>query len=310
MVRVSSFGQQQLLIRSIMDNQRQVFEGQRQISTGKKTDEYRGLAGQTGTVLGSRAFKDRVETYQNSIKTINGKLDANDVQVGGIVDAMEKLKDTIQTSLANRQAEGFGDFLDQTFKFVKSALNTNFDGTYLFSGAETGTKPVNVDSLAELKTLDDAAGTSVSDAFDNAPVAFEAKIADDVNLKFGLLANEVGEDIFNEMLNLYNEHLTTDFNGELTDAEFNTLQSSLSTLEAAIDKVRQAQVSNGVNSERLDVVDEQHKDTVIFLETFIADIEDVDIAEAVTRLNNDQVALEASYRATSSLSQLSLLRFL
>ncbi|MEX0300304.1 MAG: flagellin [Kordiimonas sp.] len=48
----------------------------------------------------------------------------------------------------------------------------------------------------------------------------------------------------------------------------------------------------------------------MFLETFIADLEDVDIAEAVTRLNNDQVALEASYRSIGSLSQLSLLRFL
>ncbi|MEX0300719.1 MAG: hypothetical protein AB3N28_16710, partial [Kordiimonas sp.] len=104
MTRVSSFGQQQVLIRSIMDNQQKVFEDQRQISTGKKTDEYRGLAGETSTVLGSRSFKSRVDTYQQSIKTIKGKLDANDVQVGGVITAMEKLKETIQTTLANGQA--------------------------------------------------------------------------------------------------------------------------------------------------------------------------------------------------------------
>lgn len=314
MVRVSSFGQQQVLIRSIMDNQTQVFNDQRQISTGKKTDEYRGLAGETGTVLGSRSFKARVETYQSSIKTIKGKLDANDVQVGGIIDAMDKLKDTIKTTLANNQAQGFGEFLDQTFQFVKSSLNTNFDGTYLFSGAETGTKPVNVDTLTQLSTNVQGGGT-VAQSFDNASIAFEAKVADGVNLNFGVLASDIGQDIFTEMLAIHDYHTGvtaggTAIDGELTDTQRSFLAGQLASLEASIDKVRQVQVSNGLNNERLDVVDDQHQDTVVFLETFIADLEDVDIAEAVTRLNNDQVALEASYRAIGSLSQLSLLRFL
>ncbi|MBL4836059.1 MAG: hypothetical protein JKY34_00660 [Kordiimonadaceae bacterium] len=306
MVRVSSFGQQQVLIRSIMDNQQDVFTAQRQIATGKRVEDYKELAGQSGTLLGSRSFQARVETYQNSIKTIDGKLQANDVQVGGVIDAMDKLKDMIQITLANAQAEGFGDFLEQTFQFTAGALNTNFDGTYLFSGAETGTKPVNVDNLADLSAL-----ASTNDAFDNSSVAFQAKIADGVDLKFGVLASDVGLDIFSEMVAIYDYTVGSGaIDGELTDAERAFLETRLATLDTAIDKVRQVQVTNGLNSERLEVVDNQHKDTKVFLETFIADIEDVDIAEAITRLNNDQIALEASYRAIGSLSQLSLLNFL
>jgi len=306
MVRVSSFGQQQVLIQSIMNNQQKVFEDQRQISTGKKTDEYRGLAGQTNTVLGARAFMSRTETYQQSIDTIRGKLNANDVQVDGILGSMEKLKETMQLSLANNQAEGFEEFLDQTYKFVTNALNTNFDGTYLFSGAETGTKPVNATTLAELDAL-----PAVADAFDNAPTAFEARIADGVNLGFGLLANDVGTEIFQEMLDLYDEIQTNGpIDGEITDAQRTFLQGKIATMETAIDSVRQVQVSNGLAFERLEVVEEQHADSLVFLEVFIADMEDVDIAEAITRLNNDKVALEASYQAVGSLSQLTLLRFL
>jgi len=307
MVRVSSFGQQTVLIGGIMDNQLQVFEGQRQISSGKKFNDYQGLAGQTNTVLGSRSFQSRVESYQQSIATIRGKLDANDVQLSGIIDAMETLKGSVQASLANNQAEGFSELLDQTFSFISNGLNTNFDGTYLFSGAETGTIPVNVTELSDLAALG-----SVSDAFDNAAIAFEARIADGVDLEFGLLANDVGEGVFQEMLDLYNldQGANGPFQGELTGTQFGLLQGQLASLEASIDGLRQVQVSNGLAFERLEVVDEQHADTVVFLETFIADIEDVDIAEAVTRLNNDQVALEASYRAVGSLSQLSLLRFI
>lgn len=305
MVRISSFGQQQVLIRSIMNNQQDVFEGQRQISTGKKTDEYRGLAGETGTVLGSRSFKTRIETYQQTIDTIRGKLDANDVQLEGMLDAMDKLKETIQTTLANGQAEGFSEMLDQTFKFTSNSLNTNFDGTYLFSGAKTGTEPVNVSTLADLDAL-----ASVSDAFDNGDVAFEAKIADGVELEFGLLAGDLGEGIFQELLDLYQYDQADPLQGELSQAQFSFLQTQLQSLDTAIDDLRQIHVTNGLAFERLEVVDSQHIDTVVFLEKFIADVEDVDIAEAVTKLNNDQMALEASYRSISSLSQLTLLKFL
>lgn len=303
--RVSSFGQQQLLIQSILDNQNKLFESQRQVSTGKKADDFQGLAGETGTILGARSFKARIETYQSTIDTIRGKLDANDVQIGGVLDGMEDMKEAIQTVLANGTARGFEELLEQTFKFTVNSLNTNIDGTYLFSGAETGTQPVNVSSLADLAAL-----PSTADAFDNAAIAFEARIADGVSLEFGLLASDLATGIFDEMLALYNQHQLTPFDGNIDATQFSFLQTQLQSLTSAIDTLRQDHVSNGLAFERLEVVDQQHTDSVVFLETFIADLEDVNIAEAVTRLNNDQVALEASYQAITSLNQLTLLRFL
>ena len=306
--RVSSFGQQQLLIRSIFQNQQALFDDQRQVSTGKRVDDFKGLAGDTGTVLGSRSFQSRIETYQQTIDTIRGKLNANDVQIGGILGAAEDLKESIQTVLANGQAQGFGELLEQTFGFTVNSLNTNIDGTYLFSGAETGTVPVNVSSLADLDTVESAGSTA--DVFDNAAIAFEARIADGVSLEFGLLASDVATGFFDELLSLYREDQTTPFEGEITPAQFTFLQNALQTLTTSIEGLRTDQVANGLSFERLEVIDEQHADSVVFLETFIADLEDVNIAEAVTRLNNDQVALEASFQAISSLNQLTLLRFL
>jgi len=303
--RVSSFGQQQLLVRNIINNQARLFEDQRQVSTGKKADDFKGLASETGTILGARSFQTRIETYEATISTIRGKLDANDVQIGGVLDGMEDLKGSIQTMLANGQGQGFEELLEQTFRFTVNSLNTNFDGTHLFSGAKTGTKPVNVNSLAELS----AAGTT-ADVFDNASIAFEARIADGVNLEFGMLASDLATGIFDEMKALYDQHQSTPFEGELDQAQFDFLQSRLQSLSTEIDGLRLDHVSNGLAFERLEVINEQHKDSVLFLETFIADLEDVNIAEAVTNLNNNQVALEASYQAISSLNQLSLLHFL
>jgi flagellin-like hook-associated protein FlgL len=43
---------------------------------------------------------------------------------------------------------------------------------------------------------------------------------------------------------------------------------------------------------------------------FIGDIEDVDLSEAIARLNQDQVAAEAAGRMIAQVNQLNLLNFL
>ncbi len=305
--RVSSFGQQQLLIRGIQENQARVFENQRQISTGRITDEFRGLGGSTGTILGSRSFLSRVESYQQTITTIRGRIDGNDVQVGGIIGAVESLQDNVLAAVANNNAQGFSEQLEQTFQFLTNSLNSNIDGTFQFSGASTGTVPVNVTDLASLAAL-----PSVSDAFDNADIAFEARIADGVDIEFGLLADEVATEAFQVLVDLYNfdNGPSGPINGELDATQFAFLQTQVGALNDTIDGLRQTEVDNGLSFNRLNVVEQQHADTVIFLQTFISDQEDVDLAETVTQLNNNQVALEASFQAVASLSRLSLLNFL
>jgi flagellar hook-associated protein 3 FlgL len=61
---------------------------------------------------------------------------------------------------------------------------------------------------------------------------------------------------------------------------------------------------------RADELLEEHQEQETFMLNFISDIEDVNMAEAITRVNNDQTALEVSYKLTSELSRLSLLNFI
>jgi flagellar hook-associated protein 3 FlgL len=305
--RVSTIGQQQLLIAGIQENQSRVFDNQRQLTTGRETDEFRGLAGRTATVLGSRSFLSRVEGYQDTIATIRGRLDANDVQLGGIIGSVENLQDAVFASIANNTAEGFSEILDQTFQFLVSSLNSNNDGTFQFSGASTGTEPVTVSSLADLAAL-----PSVSDAFQNSDIAFQARIADGVDIEFGILADDVATETFEILVDLYNfdNGPSGPLQGELDDTQFAFLQGQIGNFDNALTGLRQSQVENGLIFSRLDVIDDQHSDTTIFLETFISSQEDVDLAEVVTELNSNQLALEASFQAIASLSSLTLLNFI
>jgi flagellar hook-associated protein 3 FlgL len=68
--------------------------------------------------------------------------------------------------------------------------------------------------------------------------------------------------------------------------------------------------SNGMRFGRADELLTEHKDRETFMLTFISDIEDVNMAEAITRVNNDQIALDVSYKLTAELSRMSLLNFI
>lgn len=323
MVRVSSFGQQQLLINAIQQNQGRVFEAQRQIATGRETDEFRGIAGETTTLLGSKSFLSRTETYQQTIATISGRLDANAVQISGIADALIQIQESIRTAVANDQAEGLPELIDSTFRFLLNSVNANIDGTFLFAGSRTGTAPVseNIRSIQDLQAFvdpnsDGILDNPVRDIFENSDTAFQARIADGVDLQFGILADDLANDAFSQLQQIWAWHTGVDpastgpLQGELDDAQFSFLQDQVGILDKIISGIRQIEVQNGLAFERLDVVDQQHKDTELFLQTFISGIEDVDIAEAITRLNNDNFALQASFQSIASLNNLSLLNFL
>ena len=98
--------------------------------------------------------------------------------------------------------------------------------------------------------------------------------------------------------------------GKLSAAQRSFLETEVGNIASAVQQIQNAQVKNGLAAKRLEVADSQHESTQIFLEGLISDIEDVDMAEAITRLNQDQVALQASFEALRTLGQLSLLNFL
>ena len=81
MTRVSSFGQQQMMVQGLLDNQKKVFEDQRQLNTGKVSDQFQGLPSNVASLIGARSFKSQTDSFQEVIKTVDGRISANDVQV-------------------------------------------------------------------------------------------------------------------------------------------------------------------------------------------------------------------------------------
>lgn len=307
MTRVSTAGQSQILIQAMLRNQARTFEDQVQITTGKKAQDFGDLGNDAVTALGARAFRDRTGTFRDVIKIVEGRLSANDVQLGGILDIARDLRNEILTIIAQDQALSFDEVLKSAFGAISSALNTKIGGQFIFAGSKTDVPPMTSNLISDL-----IAATAAGDLIINDQKPALARISDSVELQFGLLASDIATELFDSIKRLAEFDVGVDgpFEGPLTLVQRTFLEGELALLDQAIDTSQRVQVENGLRQNRILAIDQQHIDTEGFLEVFISEVEDVNLAEAISRLNLDQTALEASFRTFGALSNLNLLRFI
>ncbi|RMF09302.1 MAG: hypothetical protein D6763_07950 [Alphaproteobacteria bacterium] len=307
MTRVSSFGHNQVMLSQLLENQSRLFDGQKQINTGKKTDEFRGLTREAETLLGAKSLKTRTETYLNTIADVKRKLDTNNVYLETIRSAGEDLRQVVIETLGQDQALAFSESLEQAVATALTALNAQVGGVYIFAGQRTDTKPVDADTLADL-----VAAPSAASLFQNDTNHLKARVNDNVEIRHGVLASEVAQDLLTSLKAIadFDAGAGGPLDGPLTAAQRTFLEGEMANLTAAVDKVQSFVAQNGLRQQRADSIEQELLGTSDFLDVFISDIEDVDLAKAITKVNSDQAALEASYRIVSQLSRLSILDFL
>ncbi len=307
MTRIASFSQQSLLIQNTLRNQERLFQAQQQVTTGKRADNFAELSPDVQSALSARRSLAATETFLKTIKSVQQVVDFYDVQMTAITSAAEDLQDAIRTAIAQEDARGLISQLSQSLSSIVSALNSRIDGVFLFGGSRTDKAPVTVQTLSDVLAL-----ASSSDAFANNSDKRQATIAEGITMQFGLTADEVAGPIMAVIKAIadFDAGAGGPLDGPLDATKRSFLESQLTALDSAIKTARDFQVSNGLNANRLKDMAAQQDEARVFLEGLVSDLEDVDMAEAISRLNQNQIALEASFRAVGTLSRVTLLNFL
>jgi flagellar hook-associated protein 3 FlgL len=307
MTRISSFGQSQELLTSLLQNQARVSEVQNQISTGMKTQEFSGMAGEAATLLGAKTLQSKNDQYMNTITQIGQQLNMNDLQVNAIDSDAQSLRQAIVEAIGLEQAQALPEALQQALTATANALNTQIGSKYIFAGRRVDTPPVSSDQMAVL-----LAAPSAANLFQNDNTKAAVPTSDSGATQYGLLASDIGQGVLQSIKNIaaYDAGPSGPLNGKLNAAQLAFLKGELANLDTAIASVRQQASVNGLRQQKVDELKTQLQTSSDFLSGFISDIQDTNITEAVTKMNGDQMALQASYSVVAKLSKLSLLNFL
>ena len=321
MTRIATLAQSQLLLRDVLRNEARTFDDQRQIATGFKSKDYKGMAIDVTTLSGAKTLKANAESFLHDNTEVQRRLELYNLTLGSLHDLAQGLRNDVLSAINGNTGIALRQKIDDYFKSAASLLNTRDNGRYIFSGSRTDASPIvaGAQTPAGLAALTNDLTTTPTDFFQNNAVTQSARIDQALTLGFGVMASDVGDEFMESLRRLMRfDDGTQNFgfgtsgpiSAPMTDDQRNFLTGELARLNSAMEDTNEAQALNGVHQRTLDDVQVRLGNDVTFITTFISDIQDADIPTAVANLQRDQLALEASFRTIGQLSGTSLLDYI
>lgn len=315
--RVSTFGQSQVLLQQLLRQQESLAISQRQVATGKVASDFKGLARDANALASAKAVESRNEGYLSGNRQLDQRLEIYNAALGELGDLAESLRQDMIQAVGLNSGKGFIDKVTAIFQRATDLLQTKDRGQYIFAGTRTDTPPVNATTVADFLAL-----ASSDDIFENNQQKAQARVDDNRTIEFGLLADETAAPLMNALHRILQFDSGAlppgaaayapagPFGDPLSANQRDFLVAEFQNALDGVQAIRRQEAANGVRLASLEKVIVRQEEDRVFIKNFIAEIEEVDVAEAITKLNRDQLSLEASLNVASRLSRLNLLDFI
>ena len=306
MTRVSTSGNFGVMTSNLMRAQVLQNIAGEQVSSQKNANDLKGYAKNAEVLTAMKSAQAKVAGFLDQTTLVSNRLDVQDIGIGQVADATQDARDAIANAIAAGSAETLMQQLNGAFGDVVQGLNSKFNGRYVFAGAKSDTLPTTATTMADL-----TAAASTAALFQNDQYVTTNRIDDTTTVDTGQLADKLGTGVYNafKQVQAYVD-ANGPFTGKLTQAQSNFLGGLLPTFDAVKTGLTTAQAQNGLNQKRFETAQTELSDRADTLSTMVGGITDVDMAEAITRLESAKLAVQASAQVFSSLQASSLLNVL
>jgi flagellar hook-associated protein 3 FlgL len=306
--RIGTFTSTQLLLSHIQKAEAALDNSNRQVASGKVSDTYAGYGDKTAMMEGARSASAHVDADYAAAQQASSRLDLQDSQLSQLSDLAGRVRQTLTNAAANQDATALMDQMNGLFDQAVEILNSSDGSGYIYGGDNNQTPPVTVSTLSDLAAL-----PSVANAFANGNVKTSVRIGNNQTVAVGMLASDLGTQLFSlfQQVAQFDAGPSGPFaSGATTPAQQSFLESSISTAVNVASGVNSQAAINGIHYNMVQDSMTQLQAASTVYKSFVSNIEDVDMAQAMTRLNQNQIALQASFQVASQLNQLSLLDYL
>ncbi len=305
--RVGTFGLSQTLLAEYSRIQSRIAITQQQISSGKVGTQYADVKDQSGVLAAAKSKAASIDSFTASVKSVVSRLNLYDTQLQGMSDMTAQLRQALGDALSTGSGEGFMEKVKALYQEAVDTLNTQVDGKYIYGGSRADKPPVNAPTLDDL-----LAAPTVASVFDNTTLKQTDQVDTNETMQTGIDASELATNLFQTFKDIatFNAGVNGPFGTTLNQAQSAFLSGenvAVPAIQSGIDTVA---ATNGARFKEASSALDRHQAMATYLTKFISDIEDADLPTAIARLNQDQVAAQASARMIASLNQVSLLNFL
>jgi len=278
-----------------------------QVASGKLSLTYSGYAGKTASLEGARTAAARADADLSTAQAASQRLDLQNTLLSQLSD----LANDVRSAISNAVATGNGSSLDTEMQgFYDRAvqiLNAKDGDSYVFGGENDSQPPVTAATLSDLAAL-----PSASAAFANGTSTKSVRIGQSQTVQTGMLASDLGGQLFSlfQSVTQFDQGASGPFGDQLTGPQSDFLTTNIKTSADVANGINVQMGTNGSRYQQVQDAMDQLNANATVSKTFVSNIEDVDMADAVSKLNLSQVAFQASLQVTAKLNQVTLLDYL
>ena len=165
--RVANLAANNQIVDRIMRTQNRVHESEIKVSTGSKSQDYIGIANESGRLVNLENSRTLLESYTRNNNTMELRLDTATTSIESIESTIKdfRLALSVYSQSTTNDAQSILNLQNtavRSMKTMEAYLNTEADGRFIFSGSRVSTEPVNFNftNLTEFQALYD--GTAVT----------------------------------------------------------------------------------------------------------------------------------------------------
>lgn len=310
MTRVSTFGNYQSALLSLMNAQSRGDAAQKKVSTEKNATDLVGFGRTSETVSALKSSQARIQGFIDTSKTVADRLASQDLGLDRVADAATAARLAIANAIAAGRMEGLMAGLETEFKMAQDGLNMKHEGKFVFSGGAVDQQAVVLPAVPPGTDLEKLASAPASSTFKNDPLRQKSWLDENVTMDTGVLANDVGQELFDVFRDLQILHQTTPLTGQMDDAQKAALTTLMTRFEQAAKGVVDVQARNGAMQARVDTLLASQEGRKISVDTILAGKTDANMPQAATELEMARIAIQVSAQVVSQLREVSLLNYL
>lgn len=306
MNRVATGNNYSTVLANLMQAQVRQQEANAQVSSQKNASDLKGYAKQAETLLATRSIQAKVDGYLAQGDMLTSRLEAQNLALTQVADSAQSARQAIAEAIATGRGEALMGEISAWFSSAADSLNAKYGGRYLFSGGQVDTAATSATKITDL-----TAGPTIASMFNNDGLTPVNQLDESTTIQTGFLASDVGTSVFSAFQQMQAfVDANGDFTGNLTTAQATFLEGMLDDFDTARSQVTDYAARNGLIQNRVEKTLAMQEDRKSMLEGMVGSITDADMPKAITKLEQAQVAVQASAQVFNMLSQSSLLGLL
>jgi len=283
--------------RSIAQAAQELADAQAQVSSGRRISRPSQDPLGTASAITEHAVMDRLDAYSSSSSVASYRLNLADSVLSDVVNQISAAQTAALSAQGAPKTQAQRDAAANELLAIRDALlsdvNTQFQGTYLFSGSKVTTAPfANTGSGISAyqgdhspTSIDVGSGRSVSSTLDGGQI----------------LQGSDSQSVLDVLTTLA---------AAVSSGDSTAISTGLDALSRAFDRATASQAVVGNNLRSLDDNQAQLSAVKTQATSRLSNIEDADIVQASARLAQAETAYRAALGAMATLGRISLMDYL